>query len=378
MGDGPYDEAHTASGAPRPHYGAIVEALGRHDLGELRRRVAEAVAARGILFGGAEPVRTDPVPRALDAAEWRELEAGIRQRALALNAFLLDAYGEQLIFEQGAVPRRLLDTSAGYEPLMRGLLDPGAPPATVTGLDLVREPGGEMVVLEDNARMPSGAAYALALREIVEEELGAGAQPLPPDAYVAALGAALRGGAPDGAGEPSMALLSSGEGSSAWFEHRALAAALDVPLATPDRLSGGRGSPTELGELLLPALRSGRLRCLNAFGAGIADDKLTHAYVERMVRFYLGEEPLLRSLPSFDLGDEAAGAAERRRTAEAVRERPGTSSPRRPSRSPFTRRSATAASSRAAWTCDPSRSAAPAAQRRCAAASRAMREAPMG
>ncbi len=133
-----------------------------------------------------------------------------------------------------------------------------------------------------------------------------------------------------------MAVLSSGEESSAWFEHRRLAEALGAPAVTPaelateggrlfmrreggrqpidvlyrrldeERLSDRDGRPTELGELVLPALESGRLRCLNAFGTGVADDKLAHAYVEAMVRFYLGEEPLLRSVPSYDLCDETA------------------------------------------------------------------------
>jgi uncharacterized circularly permuted ATP-grasp superfamily protein len=332
---GSYDEAFDSTGAPRPHYAPVLEALAGQDVAALRERVQADCDARDVAFGDGEPLKVDPVPRVLGGEEWRALEAGILQRARALNAFVVDVYGERRIFEQGELPRHLLDSLSGYEPRMRGLIDPAVPPAAVVGLDLVRDASGEMLVLEDNDRMPSGAAYAFALREVVPAALGAGVEPVPIGDYAAALGAALRSAAPDGVDEPAIAVLSSGERSSAWFEHRRLAEALGVPAVTlpelttdggrlyarrqggrqpvdvlyrrldEERLSDAEGRPTELGELLLPALESGRLRCLNAFGTGVADDKLAHAYVERMVGFYLGEEPLLRSAPSYDLCDEA-------------------------------------------------------------------------
>jgi uncharacterized circularly permuted ATP-grasp superfamily protein len=115
------------------------------------------------------------VPRVIDAAEWEELGAGLLQRARALNAFILDAYTDQRIFEEGVVPRRLLETSQGHEPRMRGLLDPAVPPATVAGMDVIRDAEGELLVLEDNLRMPSGATYAIAVREAVAPELGSAA-----------------------------------------------------------------------------------------------------------------------------------------------------------------------------------------------------------
>jgi uncharacterized circularly permuted ATP-grasp superfamily protein len=320
-----YDEAFEPSGAARPPFVPVLEALERHDLNELRERVQADCDTRSVSFGDGQPLKVDPVPRVIGAGEWRGLEAGIVQRARALNAFVLDVYGEQSVFQQEVLPRHLLDSLSGYEPRMRGLIDSTVPPAAVVGLDLVRDPTGEMLVLEDNDRMPSGAAYAFALREA-----------LPIGDYAEVLGAALRAAAPDGADEPAIAVLTSGEESSAWFEHRRLAEALGAPAVTPaelttrggrlyarrdggrqpidvlyrrleeERLSEDDGRPTEIGELLLPPLESGRLRCLNAFGTGVADDKLAHAYVERMVRFYLDEEPLLRSVPSFDLCDETA------------------------------------------------------------------------
>lgn len=330
---GAYDEAVAADGTPRHPYAEVLDALARQELVVLRERVRENAAALGLDFGPGRPLAVDPVPRLLDSAEWDGLEAGLLQRAGALNAFLLDAYGEQRIFDAGVVPRRLLETSAGYEPRMRGLLDPAVPPATVAGLDLVRDARGELRVLEDNLRMPSGASYAVAVREAVEPALGDGERPRRLDAHVEALGAAVHAAAPDGRGDPLAAILSDGPGCGAWYEHRRLARELGIPVVRvpelevergrlfarrgrgrdrldviyrrldDDRLSAPDGSLTPLGELLLPALASGRLRCVNAFGTGLADDKLAHAYVEEMVRFYLGEQPLLRSVPSFDLSD---------------------------------------------------------------------------
>ena len=341
LDSGHFDEAFAKTGTARPPYVAVIDALARHDLVELRERVRSNIDRIGLSFGPGVPMMVDPVPRVIDAAEWEALEAGLLQRARALNAFLLDAYGDQRIFHEGLVPRRLLETSQGYEPLMRGLLDPAVPPATVAGMDLIRDAEGELLVLEDNLRMPSGATYAIAVREAVGPELGAAATALvrAPDGYVARLGEAIRAAAPAAhAAEPVAAILSDGPASGAYYEHERLGRELSLPVVTPSQLSATRGrlhaqighqrvqldviyrrldedrltdrggTLTPLGALLAPALESGRLRCVNAIGTGLADDKLAHAYVEEMVRFYLGEEPLLRSVPSYDLSDPEARA----------------------------------------------------------------------
>jgi uncharacterized circularly permuted ATP-grasp superfamily protein len=330
-----FDEAFDSDGTPRPHYAPLLETLAEGDLKELRERVEGGVTAHELTFGEGEPIAVDPVPRLLTAGEWKRLEAGLLQRARALNAFLLDAYGPQRIFDAGVIPRRLLETSEGYAPAMQGLLDPAVPPATVAGLDLVRGRDGELRVLEDNLRMPSGATYALALREIVAPEIEVALCPRDHGDYLERLGAALRAAAPPGRDKPVVAILSDGPENGAWYEHERIGRELGFAIVTPDRLELSRerifarlsrqrrvqldviyrrqdadqltntdGGLTELGKLLLPALRSGRLRCANALGTGLADDKLTHAYVERMIDFYLGEEPLLRSVPSYDLSNE--------------------------------------------------------------------------
>jgi uncharacterized circularly permuted ATP-grasp superfamily protein len=327
------DEAYEPDGEPRPLYRGLLEELGRRDLGELQERIEAKVADSGLTFGEDRSIPIDPVPRLIGSGEWESLKAGLVQRARALNAFLADAYGPQRIFDAGVVPRSLLETSEGYAPAMAGLLDSGAPPATVAGLDLVRGADGELRVLEDNLRMPSGACYSLAIREIVEPELDAPARPLGLGGYLEKLGEAIRDAAPTDREEPCAVVLSDGPDNSAWYEHERVGRELGLPIVTPEQLESSRGrlfariardrhqvdvlyrrldadqitegdgSPTALGELLLPALRSGRLRCANAFGTGLADDKLAHVYAERMIKFYLGEEPLLRSVPSYDLSD---------------------------------------------------------------------------
>jgi uncharacterized circularly permuted ATP-grasp superfamily protein len=338
LDSGHFDEAFAKTGTARPPYVTVVDALARQDLVELRERVRSNIDRIGLSFGPGVPMVVDPVPRVIDAAEWDALEAGLLQRARALNAFLLDAYGDQRIFEEGIVPRRLLETSQGYEPFMRGLLDPSVPPATVAGMDLIRDAAGELLVLEDNLRMPSGATYAIAVREAVGPELEpeAAVQLRRPDGYVARLGEAIRAAAPAGRSEPIAAILSDGPESGAYYEHERLGRELSLPVVTPSQLSQARGrlharvgrerlqldvvyrrldedrltdrggALTPLGALLAPAIESGRLRCVNAIGTGLADDKLAHAYVEAMIRFYLGEEPLLRSVPSYDLSDPEA------------------------------------------------------------------------
>lgn len=342
------DEAFEPDGTPRPLYAELLDELERRDLKQLREQVEAKVARSGLTFGDGEPIAVDPVPRLIEETEWKSLQAGLLQRARALNAFIADAYGSQRIFDAGVVPRRLLETSSGYSPVMRGLLDSGAPAATVAGLDLVRDKDGELRVLEDNLRMPSGACYALGVREVVGSELEAAGRPRGLGGYLEKLGAAIRAAAPTKRDETFAVVLSDGPENGAWYEHERVGGELGMPIVTPGQLESSRGRLfariarerrqvdviyrrldddqltekggrlTELGELLMPALRSGRLRCANAFGTGLADDKLTHAYVERMIDFYLGEEPLLRSVPSYDLSDEDARKEAMERLGELV------------------------------------------------------------
>lgn len=334
-----YDEAYAADGAPRAEYENVLGALGDVDLGALRRRVWTRMEAIGATFG-SQPFGVDPVPRILSADEWELLAAGLTQRVRALNAFVRDAYGERRIVAAGVVPAHAIEQADGYEPDLRGRLPADAVPIGVAGLDVVRDTCGTLRVLEDNLRMPSGFTYAVAAREAVVEALPAGAAEPRHDlaAGVApALARALRDAAPGGGGfaeAPCVVLLSEGSSGSTWYEHATAARWLGIPAVTarqlrrrgPDvvalledgrerrvdvvyrrldeeRLRDDRGRPTWLAELLLEPWLSGRIGIVNAFGTGVADDKLAHAFVEAMVRFYLGEEPLLRSVPTLDPSD---------------------------------------------------------------------------
>jgi uncharacterized circularly permuted ATP-grasp superfamily protein len=333
-----FDEAFEADGMPRDHYRGLLSELERIDLHELDLAVAGDLHSRGVAFQavtGDGRFRMDPVPRLLSATEWHALEAGLSQRVRALNAFLADAYSERRIVAAGIVPEHVVDEADGRDPWMEHVDVPHGTYAGMAGLDVVRDADGRLLVLEDNLRTPSGLAYMEAARDVLEERLPGGAHE--PKRSIAgvydALGVALRAAAPEGVDEPSVVVLSDGPSNSAWFEHRTIARALAVPLVTladlepragrlyarvgeklepvdvvyrrtdDDRLAADDGAATPLADALLEPLRRGTLACFNAFGTGLGDDKLVHAYVEEMVRFYLGEEPLVESVPTYDLGE---------------------------------------------------------------------------
>jgi uncharacterized circularly permuted ATP-grasp superfamily protein len=347
--EGLYDEALTADGRPRPQYAALLAALTRIDLEAAERAARDHADELGVSFGTVRfPV--DPVPRIFESAEWDLVERGLLQRKLALNAFIADVYGERRMVEAGEIPTRAIESADHFEPWMIGV-ELRHPHAPLAGLDLVRDDEGGLDVLEDNLRTPSGFAYRRAVRAAVDAALPfdpprdrAGMEP-----DVELLGQALREAAPRGGGDPSIALLSDGSDNSAWFEHRELARLLGIPLVTRDDLAvrGGRlharlgdgatrelqvlyrrtdedrlrdesGRPTWLAEALLDPVRRGHLAVVNAFGTGVADDKLVYAYVEAMIRFFLKEEPLLRSVHTYDLGDTEEREAALKRIDELV------------------------------------------------------------
>jgi len=305
--------------------GDLLGALEEGDLAGLAARVGQDVDAAGIRFGSGDdetPFALDPVPRVFTGDEWRLLEQGLAQRVRALNEFLVDAHTERRIERAGRIPPWLLGESAWLEPDTPAPRQ-GYPMARIAGLDIVRDASGELLVLEDNLRNPSGAAYAVIARRIADRQL----PDAPPrrdveTALAELLRDALDAAAPEGCAEPSVALLSDGPENSAWWEHRWLAELLDIPLVTPadlrtesfdviyrrtdeGRVRNENGELTWLAEALLEPVRDGRLGLVNSFGTGVGDDKLAHAYAEEMIRFYLGEEPLIRSVPTYDPGDDA-------------------------------------------------------------------------
>lgn len=346
-----FDEAFSAPDEAREPYRQVLEALEGCDLRELSEAVSRDATDRGMTFGeDQEPFPLDPVPRIFDPDEWEWLERGMAQRARTLNAFLADLYGERKMVHAGRIPERVVGSADRLEPELASL--PALERlAGVTGFDIVRDVSGEMLVLEDNLRTPSGGAYATEAREILDAHLPVKApEARRPLGLAECLAATLRGAAPDGCDDPAPILLSDGPASSAYWEHRILARELSIPVVNPDDLEvhSGRlwvrgdgssrlrpvdvvyrrtdesqlrdraGHLTWLGELFLEPLRRGTVGCVNGFGTGVADDKLIHAYVHEMTRFYLGEEPLIRSVTTYDPGEPEARASILSRIDELV------------------------------------------------------------
>jgi uncharacterized circularly permuted ATP-grasp superfamily protein len=330
-----YDEAVAADGTPRAEYALLLARVAEVGAAELSRRVEVAIERIGATFGsGPEGHRfaVDPIPRLISAAEWEWLERGLAQRARALEAFIADVYDEQEVIKAGVIAPDVVATTDHFEPAMAGVM-PAVGHAPVVGFDLVRGADGVLRVLEDNLRTPSGLAYASAVRRAVESQFPDSPQLslMSPDLCFDALRKVLES-ALHGVDGEEIVLLSDGPGNSAWFEHRTLSRRLGIALVVPeklrlhrgrlcaelpsgklrpidvvyrrtdeDRLRDERGRPTWLADMVLGPLRQGRLELVNTPGSGVADDKLMHAYVEEMIRFYLGEEPLLESVRTYDL-----------------------------------------------------------------------------
>jgi uncharacterized circularly permuted ATP-grasp superfamily protein len=313
-----YDEAVDETGRPRPCHEGALRALEGHDLEALADTIDEQVAGEGVCFHssvGDEAFLIDPIPRVLDAEEWALIEAGLCQRVRALNAFIADIYAGRRIVDEGVVPERVIDTAEYHEPAMNGVRPPGDIWIGISGLDLVRDAHGNFQVLEDNVRTPSGYSYAAAARRALVAQLNVppADAPRPLDDLPDLLRFALEAAAP-APGRSRIALLTDGPENAAYYEHEWAANAIGVPLIQPDELAArddvdivyrrtnADRLDTPVGRLLLDPVRNGQIAVVNTFGTGVADDKLTHAYVEDMIRFYLDEEPLLPSVETFDLG----------------------------------------------------------------------------
>jgi uncharacterized circularly permuted ATP-grasp superfamily protein len=333
--EGVFDEAFSPNGEPRPHARAGLEAIAHADAAELPGRIGRSLKRSGVRFSSMEgdlEFYVDPVPRVITASDWEPVKRGLAQRVRALNAFVADVYGEQRIVAEGVIPREVVTSADYYEEAMRGVKPPSGIWIGVSGLDIVRDHNGEWLVLEDNVRTPSGFAYLHATRRALLEHISVppDATPRPLDGEIDLLADALRAAAPEGARgrrAPLAAVLTDGEHNAAYWEHAWLSRQLGIPLITPDELevldgelwlrARGLREPrridivyrrtnadrldSDIGRLLIEPVKRGTLGLVNQYGTGVADDKLTHAYVEQMIRFYVGEEPVLRSVPTYDL-----------------------------------------------------------------------------
>ena len=341
-----FDEMHDDAGGPRQHYRVFDEWLRNTSAPVIqnKRREAEIAFHRvGITFsvygeasGNERLIPFDMVPRIVPAAEWRMLEAGLRQRVHALNLFLGDVYGEQRILHDGRVPTDLVLGNAQYRSEMRGLRVPGGVYSHISGIDLVRAGDGEYYVLEDNLRVPSGVSYMLENRRMMTRlipELFARQQIAPVERYPDALLSTLHEAAPEGIDDPVVAVLTPGSANSAYFEHAFLAQQMGVELVegadlfvrddtvyarttrgpqrvhviyrriNDDYLDPSVFRPESMLGVpgLFGAYRAGRVTLANAPGTGVGDDKSVYPYVPEMIRFYLSEEPILHNVPTWQL-----------------------------------------------------------------------------
>lgn len=316
------------------------------DLLEQRRHEAEALFRRiGITFlvygddGGTERlIPFDILPRIFTGAEWARIEAGCIQRVRALNLFLDDIYHGREICRAGIVPESEILLNPAYRPEMHGVAVPRGVYAHIAGIDIVRTGELDFYVLEDNLRTPSGVSYMLENRDVMMRlfpEVFSQQSVRPVSHYAESLVENLKAVAPPEAADPGLALLTPGRFNSAYFEHVFLAEQMGIelvegqdlfvdegqgfmrttegrqrldviyrrldddfmdPLAfNPDSVLGVPG--------LLSVVRAGRVTLANAIGGGVADDKSIYPYVPEIVRFYLGEEPLLQNVPTYRLGE---------------------------------------------------------------------------
>ena len=339
-----FDEMFDGSLAPRAHYRALAQRLGRTTLEEFRRRKAMtdlSMRQDGVGFTvyraeeGIERVwPMDPVPRIIPPDEWRRIEAGLVQRITALNLFLWDVYHDQKILRDGVVPARLVLQGGSFRREFVGVDVPRRIYVHVCGTDLIRGEGGEYLVLEDNARTPSGVSYMLQNRQVLKRvfpALFADYDVLPNDDYPAALLDVLEYVAPETGGKPTAVLLTPGMYNSAYFEHSFLAQRMGIELVEgrdllvdsnrvfmrttrglrrvdviyrridddfldpltfrPDSALGVPG--------LVNAYRAGNVALANSVGTGIADDKGIYPFVPAMIRYYLDEDPILHNVETF-------------------------------------------------------------------------------
>ena len=348
--DSAFDEMRTPNGGIRPHYQALLETLASLPHEELLRRKQSADLAfltQGITFTvygreeGTERIFPyDLLPRLIAAKEWERIERGLTQRITALNAFLKDVYGEGKILKDKVVPRAIVYSCKHYRRQMCGLEVPRNVYMAVVGSDLLRLNTGEYVVLEDNLRVPSGVSYMLTNRRVMKRTFpqlfnSYGVRPI--EHYPQLLLNTLRSLAPEGRPEPNIVLLTPGVFNSAYFEHTYLARQMGIDLVegrdlvTHDnvvymRTTDGlkrvdviyrrvdddfsdplifRADSTLGCAGLFNAYRAGNVTVTNAFGTGLADDKAMYAYVPRIIKYYLDEEPILNNVQTYLMTEDS-------------------------------------------------------------------------
>jgi uncharacterized circularly permuted ATP-grasp superfamily protein len=345
---GVWDEMYGADSNVRDHYRKVIEYISKESADDLNKKEELAKSlfmSQGITFTvynsgeGIEKIFPfDIIPRIITASEWAFVERGIKQRLTALNLFLKDIYHNQFIVKDGIVPIDIIYSCPHFLREMYQLKVPYDIYVHISGIDLIRDEDGTFYVLEDNLRTPSGVSYMLENREITKR--------LFPDLlpqcgvrsvteYPTILYKNLLALSPRQISNPTIVLLSPGIYNSAYFEHTTLARLMGVELVEGRDLVVNNHKvymKTTIGlqqvdviyrrvddEYLDPlvfnpasmlgvagimgAYRKGNVAIVNAIGTGVADDKAVYVYVPDMIRYYLNEEPVLKNVPTHQLGN---------------------------------------------------------------------------
>jgi len=341
------DEAIDGGLEPRRAFRELYDVLADMTQEQVRKRsesLAESYLAQGVTFDFAGEERAFPldvVPRVIERDEWLSVEAGIKQRVRALEAFLDDVYGSQRAVADGVIPAGLIASSTHYHRVAKGIRAANGVRIQVSGIDLIRDEHGAMRVLEDNVRVPSGVSYVISNRRAMAQtlpELFTRMRVRPVGDYPNRLLAALRAAAPAGIDDPTVVVLTPGVYNSAYFEHTLLARLMGVELVEGRDLfcSGGRvfmrttAGPKRVDVIyrrvdddfldplqfrrdsmlgspgLMMAARLGNVTIANAVGNGVADDKLVYTYMPDLIRYYLGEDAIIPNVDTWRLEEPAA------------------------------------------------------------------------
>lgn len=348
--DGFYDEMFDGAGKARPDCKSLhqrIRGMSPDDLIRRQRAADRSMVQLGITFnvygdqqGRERIIPFDIVPRIVSRDEWSTIERGLRQRIIALNMLIDDLYHERRVVREGVLPEHVAATASGFRPQCVGLTPPRKVWCHITGTDLVRDGDGQYYVLEDNLRCPSGVSYVLQNRQLMKQtfpQLFEYSAIRPVDDYCGRLLDALQYLMGDQIRSPSVALLSPGMYNSAYFEHSFLAQQMGIDLVEGRDLVVSDGfvymrttkgferidvlyrridddflDPTSfradsmLGVPgLMDAYRSGRIALANAPGTGVADDKVVYAYVPQIIKFYLGEDPIIPNVPTYVCCEES-------------------------------------------------------------------------
>jgi uncharacterized circularly permuted ATP-grasp superfamily protein len=342
-----YHEFYADDFSPRDHYRLLWDHIRAAGQSALETKVHEsdmALQTEGVTFTiygeseeGIERIWPfDLLPRIITAKEWVTIEAGLKQRVRALNLFLNDLYGEQRILKDGVIPAELIYQGKDFRREIIGIVPPGGIYTHISGIDIIRDEDGEFLILEDNLRTPSGVSYMIENRIIerrILPEFFAKYRVRRVEHYPSLLLEALRSLSPRGKDCAEVVLLTPGVYNSAYFEHTFLAKEMGIELAEGRDmvtvndivyLKTTKGlqrvdvvyrridddfldplifrSDSTLGIAgIINAWRAGNVAIVNAPGSGIADDKAVYTYVPDIIRYYLGEQPILKNVPTYQM-----------------------------------------------------------------------------